>query len=123
MILFINLWYVVIYHSESPESKYSRFHAHPRLLVLFTRQHGRTMSAASCNLWVPLRCCVRKLENQDIVRLLIGLAVPLLAGFFGAWCLSVQLEHVLAAVHDVACRSVLDGLQSVDIRRTPIRNG
>lgn len=64
---------------QSPECNDSCLHTHSRLFIVHTMEGGRAVCATSRDVRVRLRGSVRKLENQNIIWTLVGLAVPLLA--------------------------------------------
>lgn len=78
------------------------------------------MRTTASDFGICLSCCIRKLENQDVVRGLVGLAVPSLRRILSIGCLCQLLKHVFAAFQYTAGGPVFDGLESLDVRCAPI---
>ncbi len=108
---------------ESPKRNHSGLATQSGLLILRPVHHRRAVDTRGCDFGVLLRGRIGELEDQDIVGILVGLAVPLLSRALRAGRLRHLLEHVLAGVEDVAGGSVLDGLQGGGIDGLPVRDG
>lgn len=75
------------------------------------------------NFVVVLGRCISKLDEQNIIRILVRLAIPPLPCVLRIWCLSELLKHILATFQDVACSPIFDGLERAPIGRTPVSHG
>lgn len=81
------------------------------------------MRAKARELRVALGRRVRKLKNQNIIGMLVGLAVPPLPRVLRIGRLRQLLQHVLAAFRDVARRSVLDGQEVLGVGGAAVCDG
>src|ERR1700761_3831298 len=87
---------------ESPKRNHSGLDTQSGLLILRPVHHRRAVDTRGGDFGVLLRGRIGELEDQDIVGILVGLAVPLLSRALRAGRLRHLLEHVLTGAEAVA---------------------